>query len=832
MLEKIKASLNSTYLSVTSRIVENMLNLVISLVVGHFFGALIGIFFWLLVLCIINQFSSKFLIISGLFLLIAIPISMISGEVELSSKIAVVTYYILLVVVVLEIWTYYRPHQFKKSNTSPSAASILESVSEPVDQTILGQKTVTEINPRHKSLEFSRSLKTTPPTVILKTTMEQAANDLNNQHSQDASVNKLNFRSLIQKFHSMDTQIQEDKPKISFHPNQLFKYWNFYVFGISFILPVSIFRFLGLPSFRDITTVPYFYNINKEPFDLSAIQHMIFNVFTRILSPELISSIYFQLSFFIGSILTYLFLSKIQSKFSTNITFLNSNLNKLFILVVSLLYVYNPFTFERFLMGQHFVLQGHLFFIPVLYYLIKFLDVFLNARKEDFRLLNHGNISVFTSFCWSLTLMALVSTHHALFTIYLSVAGLVFIFILRFKLAVDVLKKISIAQSAKHIGKILAVLILIILPSIIIFINRYTNTSQQSTFYKQRTDQADYERKIVSSFSLKVLDDQNLVQKALIGAASWNTPGFAETNNIAVSLGSIRKLTTYFSPKLNLILIVAMIALLGYCGYLADRFYKPIILPFFVLLPFVLILNFGYSLNFEGINSLFFKLPFSYALREPGKFYSLFLALLCLIFVVYSEYFIKKIHKISIFFFTLILFGNILIFLPLSQNITYASYPNIYKEVSQICNDLSSPKVLFLPFNTYIYPSYSSTFTANFSPSLLDCDVVAPDYTTLENRDTKNKNSDPIELSTSKKSSSINGIISTFTKTTDSVDTYENLKKELKIFGIEIIVVDDTKYSDISADDLGVFNKKLQRYLPPEKVDKDDEKSISVYIIR
>lgn len=838
MLHKFKVSFNSAVQIFLAKKIINLLLLLISAILFYFLSFEIGFFFLILSFSMVNRFSPKVLIIGALVLLVSIPLFLILEQDSTAEKIAIYVYYLLIATVIVEVTTLIKNRLKTKNNLNQS---VKVSSDEELERTVVeieAKPTLQLTQKKSISMEFQRRPTIINSNIILAIPPEKPIAKKLTEIIESKKPNKnINLKKL---FTNLSGPIDNSEPKQKFtFPNFGIKvqnipsFWNYIVLSISALIPIVIFRFTGLPSFRDLTTVPYFYNIQNGPFDLSVIENIAFNQLTRFLNPETISSLFFQLFFFLGTIVSYFFLLKIQKIFTTNDSYTSSNSNKILVFLISLLYVYNPFTFERFLMGQHFVLRGHLLFIPVIFYLLQFLIAFTEFKKPEFYLLSEKNISSFSNFGWALTLISLLSTHHGLFAISLAIIGFIFIGLSNIKYIYKNVKKTDSSAILNNIFKVFSILLLIVLPSVIIFINRYSNNPQQVTFEKQKIEQPDLQRQTISAFSLKVLDDQNLVSKALIGAASWNTPSFSEVNSIAVSLGSLRKASIYYSPKLNIFFILFICIILGYCAYLADKFFKPLLFPFLLLIPILLILNFGYSGNFEKINSLFFSLPFSYTFREAGKFYSLFLALLSVILVTYNEHFTRYIRKISIGIFSFILIGNLLVFLPLSQNIVYADYPEILKDLSANCKRSDKTKVLFLPFTTYIYPSYSNVFTANYSRYLLNCEVLSADYTILENRELTSKSTNKIELSNSKVSNSINGIISTFTKSnsTDS-NAYENLRKELRIFGVYTIVVDETNYSDTSNYDLGVFSKKLQQYITPDSTQKNDIVNMSIYSLK
>lgn len=837
MLHKLKASLRSAIQIFLAKKFINLSLLLAAIILGYFISLEVGFFFFILSASIINNFSPKVLIIGALTLLISIPMLLILEQDSEAERIAIYVYYLLITTVVVEAVLLAKNRTLKSKNKANQSVQLAYDVEAKYsDNSKTEAKPILQLTRKNTiSMEFQRQ-----PTIInskIISTIQPEKQIIENlpepiKVKKDIDIKKL-FADLRESPRDSKAREKFVFPSFSFKTQNIINYWNYIVLSVSALIPIVIFRFTGLPSFRDLTTVPYIYNIQNGPFDLSIIENTIFNQFTRFLSPESISSLFFQIFFFLGAIVSYFLLLKIQKTFTTSDSYVSSNGNKILVFLISLLYVYNPFTFERFLMGQHFITRGHLLFIPVIFYLLTFLISFAEFKKPDFYLLSEKNISSFSNFGWALTLISLLSTHHGIFAILLLFIGFVFIGFSNLKYIYRSIKKIDSSAFLNNVFKVFSILLLVILPSVIIFINRYSNNPQQVTYDKQKIEQPDLQRQTISAFSLKVLDDQNLVSKALIGAASWNTPSFSEVNGTAISLGDFKKLSIYYSPKLNILFIVFICVILGYCAYLADKFFKPLLFPFLLLLPILLILNFGYSGNFEKINSLFFNLPFSYTFREAGKFYSLFLALLSIILITYSEYFIKRIRKICIGVFSFILIGNLLVFLPLSQNIIYADYPEILKDLSSTCKRSDKTKVLFLPFSTYIYPSYSNIFTANYSKSLLNCEVLNADYAVVENRESGIKSTNKIELANSKISNSVNGIISTFTKSNSAdQNAYENLRKELRIFGIYTIVVDETNYSDTSSYDLGIFSKKLQQYISPDSTQKSDSVDMSIYSLK
>jgi hypothetical protein len=149
MLPKLKASLTSAYNTLITRKYFNLGLLVISLLMWYFVGFEATFFVCLLLVCIINNFSTKILVIGALTFLISIPLFLIFEESTLAEQMAVYVYYLLVSTVILEIITYLRIR--KQAPTSE-----LPITEDEAFQPILVQNPTLSLPSRAVSLEFVR----------------------------------------------------------------------------------------------------------------------------------------------------------------------------------------------------------------------------------------------------------------------------------------------------------------------------------------------------------------------------------------------------------------------------------------------------------------------------------------------------------------------------------------------------------------------------------------------------------------------------------------------------------------------------------------------------
>ncbi|NJS41867.1 hypothetical protein HC766_06165, partial [Candidatus Gracilibacteria bacterium] len=526
---------------------------------------------------------------------------------------------------------------------------------------------------------------------------------------------------------------------------------------------------------------------------------------------------------FLGGLISFVFLKKIQASFNrTHQQEFFRVRNEVTLLIISLVYVYNPFIFERFLMGQHYVLRGHFVFMIALYYLLEFFKYFFNPHPisskihEDYigykesitnRVLSlfsgqEGSTEYFDRFVklgLSFIFLALISTHHIIFAYYLIIISTLFY----------LFSKAIHYQKQKPNWRILlrssVVLLMVILPSLLILVNRFSGESQLLQISNKNTSQGNssIKRDIIKSFSLRTIDGQNLAIQGVLGAGSWDSRSFVETLEIESKLGFLSSLSTYYNPMIGFLFVflfgVVTLSLL----YQSDKNFKPLLYPFLLMIPISLVLTFGYSSGMEFINSWFHTLPSSYSLREGGKFYSLFLALISLLFVVYSKYLKTTTKYLAYGTFALYLVSNLLLFWHLGTSIRYVDiengdYASVFDYVEQKCS--LNKKVLYLPFDGYTDSSFSDVYIVNPTKHAIECNVLFPNRSTLVNFEQHNS---VLNLEMSQTDQQIDRIVNGFETTSNIDNAFNVFDAQIKSLEVNILIVDEEKYPNLKE-----FNKK------------------------
>jgi hypothetical protein len=753
------------------------------------FGILVNgelaLFLFLFAIFLVGKFSSKVYVILGLGILIFVPILLINGDNLFAEKLALYCYYLLISATGLEIIHFIQ--RLQKDNTR--IENYTKHSSPQLLRNPFSYSTIEEL------IHGGRKLK----------------------HLVDTSIKATSQTTFI-------TRYQDG----------FFRYFHFFVLGFFSLVSISIFRFQDLLLFRDLVVVPSYHNISTP--DLSFVEQIIFNKMAEIIPPQVVSSIFFILIFSLGGFLSYLYLLKIHQLFSRHIEYVFSPLNKLITFGISILLVFNPFMFERFLMGQFNVIRGHVLFIPVLYYTIVFLKIFASRNFHIHNLLSEKHITVFMNFCWAITLLTLISTHHALFLLILLAFGFCGIIWSGRKSIARYISQSSTITTFANTAKIISTTTVILTPTFLIIFLRALSGFQKSTFDKFNSLQSGYDTSIIKSFSLQISEGQNLIERALIGSGSWNSPSFVEVSNIKVDLGFLANFSIYFNSWLSIFILMGLLGLIVGLILQLETHKNPLLTPFIVMIPISLLLSFGYAGNFQTLNQIFYKLPFMMILREPGKWFSLFIILLSLFITIYHEGFKPLYKKILLGALMIISIGNILIFFPLSNNLVYANYPKLLDEVAANCKKGEQNKVLFLPFTVYTYPSGSQVFSGNYASSYLDCTVLKPEITTLKDPNS----SKSIVLASNSESIAVDAAVRDFielekqnTPDGQTLDPFDQFKKEMKRIGVSTIIVDDYNYDGSLVDELNLelFTLKLTKHIPPAVVEKDDSKSISLFYL-
>ncbi len=758
----------STYHELTKSFIVKLALVVIAstaLLISLPFAFAIGLS--VIILFTVFNWNSKYLSILSLIFLSSIPILLYFGYEGVAEEFAVYVYFLLIIVITLEL----------KSYLVENIIKIQEGPAE----------------------EFFFTRSSTP--LLTNSTSE--------------SIGLLTADESAIREPETKRQKPTPRPPLFAQPSNYKRRivtWNILTVGLFACLAWLIFNFDGLPYFRDLQTLPYYFKLNAGNLDLAFFERSFFNQLRDIGVPAVtLSNLFYQLIFFGGLTLSYYYILKIQYIFQEDKLRVYSTFNKVFAIFLSLSYVFNPFILERFLMGQYNVIRGHMLFIPALYYLIRYLQIFQPDHDTD----DEHSLNYFTRFSWVITLLALVSTHHVYFLLGLIVISLIFTFVSK------VILHPHHKEEFKYIQKFLtlvSVTVLVAVPAFFILFNRYNiNQGAQRASYETSIKQdKDFKTEVIRAFSPRTTVDNNLVSQVLMGGASWMTPSFIEIEDIRDDLGPFSSLISYFNPFLAWLSIAIAIFLIGHLLHISDKNFKPILFPLIAITPFSLILTFGYSGGLQWINQLFYALPLSYTLRESGKFYSLFIGLLMLIFAIYYFYQRKWLRYFTMFavgFYTL---TSLLLFLPLQANTNYYNIPEkISSVLSQDC--VEGDKIIFFPFDTYVTTSYIDTFSIYPYKHLTNCDVITPDKATVNASDDSD-----FTLYSSNTSDQIDTIVAEYVSSGNAEADYKIFKDQLSSLQVRTIVVDPTHY-----DDLSVLDQYLNSYLENESKDK----SISIYTL-
>lgn len=706
----------------------------------------------------IFNWNSKYLSILSLVFLSSIPILLYFGYEGIAEEFAVYVYFLLIIVITLELKSYLIENLIKIKEI-------------PVEELFFTKSSVPLLTNGIISTAKTESKKTKPDT-----------------------------SSLIDEVTSKETL----EKKVRRYKRGIIS-WNVVTVGFFAAISWLIFNFDGLPYFRDLQTLPYYFNLTNGNLDLVFFERSLFNELRDLgVSAVTLSNLFYQLIFFSGLCLTYYYLIKIQNIFQEDKQRVYSIFNKVLVLFASLAYVFNPFIFERFLMGQYNVIRGHMLFIPALYYLIKYLQIFEPSHETN----DEHALNYFTRFSWVITLLALVSVHHIFFLFGLMIISLVFIFVSK------ILAHPSHKEEFKYIQKFLtlvSVTVLVAIPSLFILCNRYNinQGAQRSSFETSIRQNRDFKNEIIRAFSPQTTQDNNLVNQTLIGAASWMTPSFTEPEDVRDDLGPLSSISVYFNPLLSWAMIIIFGLLASSLLFQSDKNFKSILFPVIAITPFSLLLTFGYSGGMQVVNQFFYGLPLSYALRESGKFYSLFLGLFALLFVVYYFYQRKTFRYISLFAISVFGLSSLLTFLPLKGNTYYYNLPQaISTNINQTC--VEGEKVIFFPFDTYVTTSYLDTFSIYPYRHLTTCEVVIPDKATISRTD-----KDDLTLYSTDVSEKIDTVVEEYTSSNNTEADYKIFKDQLSSLQIKTIIIDPTHYQE-----LVVLDEYLNIYLENESSDK------------
>jgi hypothetical protein len=456
-----------------------------------------------------------------------------------------------------------------------------------------------------------------------------------------------------------------------------------------------------IPAFRDFLIPTYFYNLDKVDFGILKLEMLLFNFLTSInIKNEISVWIYLGLWLIIGFYLTF-------QVFYKRISLLKA-------LVITGFYFCNYWTVERYLMGHINLLKGHFIFIPIVENIYQ--SIFASNSISN-TLITKKNIAGKIEVCFKVALLvsflSFISIHHLAFLAFF--VSLIFLY----HFFHSQHYKQGFLQGQKYILQTLLIIILIFSPSFLIqtvvMKNNIAITEQINTVFKQKDE-------IISSFSLKVNSDQNIVTRAIIGSGSWNTPSFQEISKIkessSIENNILINLLPYFNKYLEIFLcffiIITVVA-----GLISRTSIKYLSL----LALLLLVLNFGYSVEvIKPISSFFYNLSFWnfspwLIFRESGKFYGFFLSIFCILLADYDFYyknkhsnnFLNKVNWLKYGIITILVSSNIIFSIAVLANQNLITLPSFDKQISNYCstNKERLKQGLFLPNTIYIQTSYS-----------------------------------------------------------------------------------------------------------------------------
>lgn len=455
--------------------------------------------------------------------------------------------------------------------------------------------------------------------------------------------------------------------------------------GVVFILSLNyaIFRFQSYAVFRDYIIVRdqdiVQNSLNPLLFFIEYTQSWLLTLF----KPNILSTFTFSSIFSIGFFVIFYSLKKFSNLLHPELSTLtpkNSLYRNILPIASTFILMYNPFTLERFFMGQDRVIFGLFLVVP---YLVLIL-YFLKKRKEKYL------ISML-----AMSFLLVFVNIHALVLVLLITLTLSFLF------------------PGKKLTLLTILNVLLVIVSLILNFN-LLNTNTNKYYLENIANNSNSSLQIVEAFSLKEKNTENLIIKGITGSASWNTPSFIDIDQIIFRLAELGDVSYYTDNNWAIGFFLYLLMNFGFSVYLLYKSkiskYK---LIFISISPFIILyFSFGMSLGFtKSINQFWYLIPGSYILREPGKVYYLFLSLTVLS-VIFSISKIQNqfLRKSSIILLTTYAVSGFLPFTQITNSLNYVTIPNIYNYSLSICNNR---KLLYLPDDLYISPNWSKTFIVN-----------------------------------------------------------------------------------------------------------------------
>jgi len=453
------------------------------------------------------------------------------------------------------------------------------------------------------------------------------------------------------------------------------------IFTVFTVLSFISFNFRLTPSFRNFHPSELV-NLSISPISFDWFFYGIGNLLSVFSSVSAVYSFLLQVIFVFGGYLVFISLRKVYIILEISQRY-KVGISDIFLLLLSLFYVFNSWTYEHFLMGDISVLAGHLLFPLAIYYIIYFFKNILDLTPT---------IILKSSFV--LFSLALVSISHFIFAAIGIVVGFLY-------LTIKLLQAYwgtedGLLQFSKLLYKnIISVFFIIAAP---IFYSVYYLSSIELV----RFDSAKDLFNSVRSFGLHSNGGVQFFQ-ALSGAGAYNFSTFSENLVARNSLSFFTNFSHYFNSVTNIItsILLLFITVFGMYIIITRSKFNLIGLFAFVLTGSGLLLSFGLVSPFHFVNSWFFE-RFSFV--QSGLFFSVFsvgLLLLLLYLWMYAE----KLRATTVVIISIIFISSFLPFTVLSKSLNYIQWPEAYSQLADICKD---DDVFYLPNHKKVKTSFSN----------------------------------------------------------------------------------------------------------------------------
>jgi hypothetical protein len=467
-----------------------------------------------------------------------------------------------------------------------------------------------------------------------------------------------------------------------------------------------IFDFVGHFSLPDFISVGYYHNILQTRSGLGIIDAYIFNFFINLgVDFVIIHKLFYSIFFTLGTVISIIFFRKVILLINQikKINYIDKS-EVIGSAMMGILYCYNPWTFERLIMGQYNVLRGHLLFVPIIYYFCRYLSSDFSLTKMEIYFLS------FLIMC-----IGLISVHHLGFILVLIFSA--FLIKILFEKKIEI--KNILINFKNYIWIILAIIV-----GIFAQIFKYIST------YEFDTINQDNYRDLIKAFS--PFENQNYFEgflRTIFGQNTWMTQTLIGLTTLIQSQYSQISFLILYNSNIIKVITLIIIIFLGIYFVFNLKENLQLKLGLILLTTTTLVLNFGYSYGFQIINQIFYQIPLSYVYRESGKFYSLFLGLV-LVFISGGLVTLnQKKYNFQYFILGLIVISSFVPFLFFSSNLQYFEYPESLTSI-----DCSDNLALVIPFELYTTNTYSGNFgVPNHIPNVLDCNFYYPKYLSIAN---------------------------------------------------------------------------------------------------